>query len=860
VTLLQRLPLSFKMVVLTLVVGGSAWLVLDRIHTAELEQIFHQKLMAQLAHQARDDRRSFDHYLRSHNQAAKFIAAQSHMTAYLEKTAAQLWPALRTPYFYRGVTPPWFPRNSVSRIFASPRYALLVDNHDRVREVYEAGPHPLPKALLRPGPLLAKLSHVSSLMTDVDNRPFLLSTAALEAGGHRFGTLVLASPLDSEFLFQAERPDMDGHIILLLHGGRIIASNRPASVPPGTPVEKLAERYVITGKSFFDYGASDLTLEFGSAAPTAQVSALVRELLGKERSERLVSGAVLILAFLALILWVSNHIRNVTRQILAFSRDTLGAEPVSDIHGDELYALRTHFGRLQGEILRSRDALTAAVREKTRAELAAEQERDAVALLRSVTDALGVGVLYESAGRLEPRNGMMEDFLGAVPNAETFRLESEFDSIERALATRDDQVRWFDIRRAPPGDAGSLLLIRDITDERDTRRRLQLTVEVIENSSEGMFVAGDDGTIKLVNPAFCSLTGFTEAQVREQGVVFLSTLFNDSERRRRIWATLTHWGRWEGEFALEHGGETRQVWLRMNAVKGSAAQEVHYVGLLSDITERHRAQETLHRYADELRKSSEEARTFTYIVSHDLRAPLVNIKGFVHELGYTLNELREIITPPVAGLPDAARRRIDHAFSDEIPESLEFIDSSVKKMDSLIGAILNLSRLGRLELKPEPLDMTALVQESLSTQLYQLEQRRVRVVVGDLPDVVADRTAMEQIIGNILSNAVNYLDPERPGRIEISGEHGPTATTFHVADNGRGINSHERHKVFAIFRRGVNEEIPGEGMGMPYVQTLVRRHGGQIWFRTTPGHGTIFSFTVPHTAPEKLSENQSDAI
>ena len=133
-------------------------------------------------------------------------------------------------------------------------------------------------------------------------------------------------------------------------------------------------------------------------------------------------------------------------------------------------------------------------------------------------------------------------------------------------------------------------------------------------------------------------------------------------------------------------------------------------------------------------------------------------------------------------------------------------------------------------------------------------------MVGDLPDVVADRTAMEQIIGNILSNAVNYLDPERPGRIEITGEHGPTATTFHISDNGRGINSHERHKVFAIFRRGVNEEIPGEGMGMPYVQTLVRRHGGQIWFRTTPGHGTTFSFTVPHTAPARLSENQSDAI
>jgi len=120
------------------------------------------------------------------------------------------------------------------------------------------------------------------------------------------------------------------------------------------------------------------------------------------------------------------------------------------------------------------------------------------------------------------------------------------------------------------------------------------------------------------------------------------------------------------------------------------------------------------------------------------------------------------------------------------------------------------------------------------------------VCLGALPDVVADRTSMEQIMGNILGNAVKYLEPGRPGRIEIFGERGETATTFIVRDNGRGIAQEDMFKVFAPFRRAGKQNVPGEGMGMAYVQALVRRHGGQIHCESELGVGTTFTFSLPH--------------
>jgi hypothetical protein len=146
--------------------------------------------------------------------------------------------------------------------------------------------------------------------------------------------------------------------------------------------------------------------------------------------------------------------------------------------------------------------------------------------------------------------------------------------------------------------------------------------------------------------------------------------------------------------------------------------------------------------------------------------------------------------------------------------------------------------------------MQALVAHLLETLGYQIRQRQVRVRVGTLPQVRADFTAMQQVMGNLLSNALNYLEPGRPGELHIVAERGPEFTTFHIRDYGRGIAAADIPKIFDIFRRVGTQDVPGEGMGLAHARTLVRRHGGDIRCESTPGVGTMFTLTIANSPPE----------
>ncbi|MBU1751120.1 MAG: PAS domain S-box protein, partial [Chloroflexi bacterium] len=231
-----------------------------------------------------------------------------------------------------------------------------------------------------------------------------------------------------------------------------------------------------------------------------------------------------------------------------------------------------------------------------------------------------------------------------------------------------------------------------------------------------------------------------------------------------------------------------------------------YEALQRELTERKRAEEQLQRYAVELERANEEVKQFAYIVSHDLRAPLVNCKGFAAELRLALNAVRAAMGAALPHLDGKQRSAAILALEEDIPEALGFIESSVNRMDGFIGALLTLSRLGRRVLTLETVDVNALIQTTLQTLAYQLEERQATVAVGRLPDVVADRTSMEQILGNILTNAVGYLAPDRPGEIEITAERGSNETTFTIRDNGRGIAAEDMDKVFAPFRRAGKQD------------------------------------------------------
>ncbi|WP_295139159.1 CHASE3 domain-containing protein [uncultured Reyranella sp.] len=251
-----------------------------------------------------------------------------------------------------------------------------------------------------------------------------------------------------------------------------------------------------------------------------------------------------------------------------------------------------------------------------------------------------------------------------------------------------------------------------------------------------------------------------------------------------------------------------------------------------------------------LTRANDEIQRFAYIVSHDLRSPLVNIMGFTSELEAAM----KTVGPYVAGdatLADKARQ----ATEEDIPEALRFIRASTGKMDGLINAILKLSREGRRELRPEPVDLVSLFKNAAASVRHQTDEVGADIAVpSSAPALVSDRLAMEQIIGNVVDNAVKYLARDRPGRIVITT--GETARRVHIdiTDNGRGIAEQDHERIFELFRRAGTQDRPGEGIGLAHVRALVRRLGGDITVQSEVGRGTTFRIDLPRRL--KLIENR----
>jgi PAS domain S-box-containing protein len=301
----------------------------------------------------------------------------------------------------------------------------------------------------------------------------------------------------------------------------------------------------------------------------------------------------------------------------------------------------------------------------------------------------------------------------------------------------------------------------------------------------------------------------------------------------------------------DKSGRERYIFFDAAPIRNSRGETIAAIETIQDITERKLAEEKLQKTASHLREINEEIRSFAYIVSHDLRAPLVNLKGFSSELELIMKELTPLLERCVETLEEGERKRIGDLFRKELPEALEFIGSSADRMDRLLNGILKLSRLGVQELKPEPVDTGDLVRTVLRYLAHQIEERNAVVTVGALPEVTADRAAMEQVFGNLMDNAVKFLAPDRQGRIEITAETTSDMTVFHIVDNGRGISENEIEKIFEIFRRAGRQDIPGEGVGLAYVKTLIRRHGGRIWCVSEPGRGSTFSFSLPRVQEQE---------
>ncbi|MGJ4995599.1 PAS domain-containing protein [Bradyrhizobium sp. HKCCYLS3077] len=291
----------------------------------------------------------------------------------------------------------------------------------------------------------------------------------------------------------------------------------------------------------------------------------------------------------------------------------------------------------------------------------------------------------------------------------------------------------------------------------------------------------------------------------------------------------------------KNDGVVRWVAAKGRGLFDASGRCVRLIGTAIDISDRKAAEARLRDLNERLEVANEEIKRYAHVVSHDLRAPLVNIMGFAQELQSLREEMFDAGRLPKS---DPVRQQAERDFD----ESLSFIRAATQKMDGLISAILKVSRHGQQPLHPEPLDMSALVQKLADAIRHQTETAGAIIEVAPLPRLVADPLAIGQIFGNLLDNAVKYLDPARPGRIAITGEERGRDVLFHVADNGRGIRPEDQARVFELFQRAGKPDQPGEGIGLAHVKSLLGRLNGSISLTSEAGVGTTFTVTLPRVA------------
>ena len=249
----------------------------------------------------------------------------------------------------------------------------------------------------------------------------------------------------------------------------------------------------------------------------------------------------------------------------------------------------------------------------------------------------------------------------------------------------------------------------------------------------------------------------------------------------------------------------------------SAVTAITALTLGAVTTERKHAEQALHKAHDELELrvqertaelavanrvlagKNEEVEAFVYIVSHDLRAPLVNLQGFSKELETSCRELDETLEAAV--MPPAAAQSVHAIMKESIPGALHYISASTAKFQRLIDALLMLSRYGRQEYGSEEIEVRTLGTTTLDSLRQLIDTNGVRVSVNSLPKARGDVTAVGQVFSNLIGNAVKYLQPGRPGLIEIGGETENGAAHYWVRDNGAGIPVAAQRRLFQVFQR-----------------------------------------------------------
>jgi PAS domain S-box-containing protein len=367
----------------------------------------------------------------------------------------------------------------------------------------------------------------------------------------------------------------------------------------------------------------------------------------------------------------------------------------------------------------------------------------------------------------------------------------------------------------------------------DDRRRAKASLQeseekyrtLVENINVGIFQSTLDGRFLHANSAVIHMAGYDRWDEFKE--LPASSLYADETDRERLLAELKAQGRvWNVETRSRKKDGTL-YWIAISAIllKDHEGKPTSILGSVVDITKRRQAEVERENLITELSTKNAELERFTYTVSHDLKSPIVTIRGF---LGYLAEDA-------LSG--NTSRMKKD----------IERITNATEKMQSLLHDLLELSRIGRMMNAPETIQMEDLIHDALDILHGQLEERHITVLAQpDLPAVYGDRQRLTEVLQNLIDNAIKYMGDQTEPYIEMgqSGEESGRSIFF-VKDNGIGIAPEYRERIFGLFNK-LDPSSEGTGIGLALVKRIIEVHGGRIWVEESgPGIGSTFCFSLP---------------
>jgi len=372
---------------------------------------------------------------------------------------------------------------------------------------------------------------------------------------------------------------------------------------------------------------------------------------------------------------------------------------------------------------------------------------------------------------------------------------------------------------------------RESRERRNSEERLRA---VVDTAADGIITIDANGSIQSFNPAAERLFGHAADEVMGRNVSLLMPephrSGHDGYLQRYLESGEPHViGVGREVTAQRKDGSPIAVGLAVSEMQLGARRL--FTGILHDLTEAKRAEQRQTQLIHDLQNVNEELKSFAYVVSHDLKAPLRGVGSLADWL-----------------MTDYADR-----LDDQGREYLSLVKGRVSRMDALIDGILEYSRVGRINDTQTAIDLNVLVSDII--QLLAPPAGVTVTVDGPLPTLFGGRTRLQQVFQNLISNAIKHLD-KPVGRIRVACTDLGDAWQFSVADNGPGIEARHFERIFQLFQvLTPRDQKESTGVGLALVKKIVELHGGRVWLESRVGEGSTFFFTLPKMgAPNTAGE------